>query len=104
MRTAIEHAGAERGLLILARGDEYRVEAEATTSSDTVTVDLRQASVTAADLPESVFHYVVRTKESVLLDDASGESPFSTMPRRGASFLRIRTSASARLVLFSACP
>src|SRR5262249_40178638 len=26
MRTAIEHAGAERGLLILPRGDEYRIE------------------------------------------------------------------------------
>ena len=29
MRTAIEHAGAERGLLILPRGDELRIEAEA---------------------------------------------------------------------------
>jgi PAS domain S-box-containing protein len=77
MRTAIEHAGAERGLLILARGDEYRIEAEATTSSDTVTVGPRQASVTAADLPEAVLNYVARTKESVLLHDASGENPFS---------------------------
>ena len=49
MRTAIEHAGAERGLLILPRGDEYRIEAEATTGSNKVTVDLRQTSVTAAD-------------------------------------------------------
>ena len=32
MRTAIEHAGAERGLLIGLRSDELRVEAEATTS------------------------------------------------------------------------
>ena len=52
MRTAIEHAGAERGLLILPRGEDYRIEAEATTSSDHVNVVLRQASVTAADLPE----------------------------------------------------
>src|SRR6201999_1626359 len=29
MRTAIEHAGAERGLLILSRGVEQRLEAEA---------------------------------------------------------------------------
>ena len=77
MRTAIEHAGAERGLLILALGDEYRIEAEATTSDDTVTVGQRQASVTAEDLPESVLHYVIRTKESVLLDDAAAENPFS---------------------------
>jgi PAS domain S-box-containing protein len=77
MRTATEHAGAARGLLILARGNVYRIEAEATTGSDTVTVGLRQADVTAADLPESILHYVVRTKESVLLHDASGENPFS---------------------------
>src|SRR5262249_22767511 len=62
MRTAIEHAGAARGLLILPRGDELRIEAEATTSGDTVTVCLRDASVAAAVLPESVLHYVVRTQ------------------------------------------
>jgi PAS domain S-box-containing protein len=77
MRTAIEHAGAERGLLLLAQGDAYRIEAEAKTGNNTVTVSLRQASVTAADLPESVLNYVARTKESVLLHDASGENPFS---------------------------
>ena len=78
MRTAIEHAGAERGLLILPRGEDYRIEAEATTSSDHVNVVLRQASVTAADLPGSVFQYVLRTKESVLLQDASGQNIFAT--------------------------
>jgi len=76
MRTAIEHAGAGRGLLILVREGGYRIEAEATISSDTVTVCSRQEAVTAADLPESIFHYVVRTKESVLVHDASGEDLF----------------------------
>ena len=41
MRTAIEQAGAERGLLILPRGVEQRIAAEATTAGDTVTVHLR---------------------------------------------------------------
>ena len=77
MRTAIEHAGADRGLLILPRADEYRIEAEITTGSQ-VKVDLRQASVTAAELPESVLRYVLRTKESVLLNDANSENAFST--------------------------
>jgi PAS domain S-box-containing protein len=76
MRAAIEHAGAERGLLILARGDEYRTVAEATADSDTVAVDPRQTSVTATDLPESVLHYVARTKDSVLLHDAFSEQQF----------------------------
>jgi PAS domain S-box-containing protein len=77
MRAAIEHAGAERGLLILPRGDELRIAAEATTSGDTVIVGPREASVAAAALPESIVHYVVRTQESVILDDASAENSFS---------------------------
>ena len=78
MRTAIEHAGAERGLLILPRGVEQWIEAEATTSGDTIIVRLREASVAEAGVPESIVHYVVRTQESVILDDASAENPFST--------------------------
>src|SRR5258707_598283 len=38
MRTAIEHAGAERGLLILRRDNEPRTVAEATISGHNVTV------------------------------------------------------------------
>ncbi|SIO48674.1 PAS domain S-box-containing protein [Bradyrhizobium erythrophlei] len=78
MRTAIENAGAERGLLILARGDEYQIVAEATTGSDAVAVGPRQTNVTAADLPVSVLNYVVRTKARVLLDDVLRENPFSS--------------------------
>src|SRR5439155_11524827 len=58
MRAAIEHAGAERGLLILPRGDELHIEAEATTSGNDFTVHLRDASLTGAAVPESVVHYV----------------------------------------------
>jgi C4-dicarboxylate-specific signal transduction histidine kinase len=46
MVIAVEHAGAERGLLILPRGDQLWVEAEATTGLKTVEVNLRQALVT----------------------------------------------------------
>ncbi|HMJ84433.1 MAG TPA: PAS domain S-box protein, partial [Vicinamibacterales bacterium] len=80
MRTAIEHAGAERGVLILPRGVEQRIEAEATTSGDSVIVRLREPSVAAAALPESIAHYVVRTQESVMLDDASAQNPFAADP------------------------
>jgi PAS domain S-box-containing protein len=78
MRTAIENAGAERGLLIFARGDEYQIVAEATTGSDAVTVDPQQKGVTAADLPVSVLNYVVRTKDRLLLHDVLHENPFSS--------------------------
>ncbi len=77
MRTAIEHAGAERGVLILPRGIEQRIVAEATTSGDTIVVRLREALVAEVAVPESIVHYVVRTQESVILDDAAAENPFS---------------------------
>jgi PAS domain S-box-containing protein len=77
MRAATEYAGAERGLLVLARREEHWIEAEATTGGGTVSVNLRKARVTAADLPESVLLHVVRTKDNVLLHDAAGANPFS---------------------------
>jgi PAS domain S-box-containing protein len=77
MRTAIEHAGAERGLLVLAREDSYQIEAEATTIGDEVQVRLRQTPVTSSELPESILNYVIRTHESVILEDALMPNPFS---------------------------
>jgi PAS domain S-box-containing protein len=80
MRTAIEHAGAERGLLILARGAELRIEAEATTGGETTVVRLCDGPIAAAALPESVLHYVLRVRESVILDNAAAHSPFDADP------------------------
>jgi len=77
METALEHAGGERGLLILPRGEEMWIEAEATTAQDRIVVCRQNTRVTAAALPESVFHYVIRTRDSVLMDDASKQEPFS---------------------------
>jgi transcriptional regulator with GAF, ATPase, and Fis domain len=71
MRIAVEHAGAERGLLILLRGDEPQIEAEATTGHGRAKVSVRQAAITPSDLPQSALHYVIRTRERVVLDDAS---------------------------------
>ena len=80
MRTAIEQAGAERGLLILLQAAEPQIEAEATTSGDTVSVQLRDAPVTASVLPETVLHYVMHTRESVILDDAATQPSFAADP------------------------
>ncbi|MGY3559493.1 PAS domain S-box-containing protein [Bradyrhizobium sp. USDA 4472] len=80
MRTAIEQAGADRGLLILSHDTEPRIEAEATTHGDRVIVELRETRVTADLLPESVLHYVLRARECAVLDDAAVEPPFATDP------------------------
>jgi PAS domain S-box-containing protein len=93
MRTAIEQAGAERGLLIVPHGAEPRIEAEAMTAGDTVVVQLRDQPVTAAVLPETVLHYVMRTRESVILDDAAAHPPFAADP-----YLRQRQARSVLCV------
>jgi PAS domain S-box-containing protein len=80
MRAAIEHAGAERGLLILPRGDRLMIEAEATTGGNDVRVHQRDVSVSVAALPESIVRYVMRTQEKVILEDASSQNPFSADP------------------------
>jgi PAS domain S-box-containing protein len=77
MRVVVEEAGAVRGLLILPQGDELRIEAEAATGQDRVEVAVRQAAVTPCELPLSVLNYVLRTRESVLLDDATKPNAFS---------------------------
>jgi GAF domain-containing protein len=77
LRIAVEHAGAERGLLILFPSAEPRIAAEATTGRGQVEVTLHQMAASAAELPESALHYVFRTRESVILDDALAQNPFS---------------------------
>lgn len=77
MRTALEHAGAERAVLILPWDNELRIAAEATSNDDNVNTVPRAVSVASASLPNSIIHYVLRTQESVILDDASAENSFS---------------------------
>jgi len=77
MRTALEHAGAERGLLILVRDGEPRVEAEAITVPGKIEIAVGPAPVTSDLLPQSVLQYVIRTQESILLEDASTNTIYS---------------------------
>jgi signal transduction histidine kinase len=102
MRIAVEHAGAERGLLILVRGDEAQIEAEATTRSGSVEVIVRQAAVMPSALPQSALHYVMRTRASVVLDDASVSNPHSedeyVRQRRPRSLLCLPIVKQTKLV------
>jgi len=79
MRMAMAQAGAERGMLILARGNAQRIAAEAATSDDRVSVHLCDEAVAETLLPQAVLHCVLRTGESVVLDDAT-QSSFAADP------------------------
>jgi PAS domain S-box-containing protein len=77
MRIALEHAGAERGLLILLRDNEALIEAQAVTGHGRVEVAARLSVIRPSDLPLSALHYVIRTRERVVLDDASAGNLYS---------------------------
>ncbi|WP_375786999.1 AAA family ATPase [Bradyrhizobium sp. Pha-3] len=80
MRTALEQAGAERGLLIIPRGAEPRIAAEATISDDTIAVCLHDHAIVEGMLPGSVLQYVLRTHQSVIIDDAATQTIFAADP------------------------
>lgn len=80
MTLTLAHAGADRALLVLPRGDRLRIEAQARTAQGAVSFELQSAPASAADLPLSVVHYALRTRTPVLIDDARRPGPFSTDP------------------------
>ena len=80
MRTAIEHAGAERGLLLLAQDGTQRIAAEAAVVGETVAVQLCDDEASGERLPAAVLQHVLRTQESVVLDDAVSHGLFSGDP------------------------
>jgi predicted ATPase/signal transduction histidine kinase/tRNA A-37 threonylcarbamoyl transferase component Bud32 len=82
---AIENAGAQRGALLLPSGDTLSVVAISSASSGSVAV--LPAESVAPELPWTILSYVRRTREHVLLGDASKPHPFSAdehLARSGA--------------------
>jgi GAF domain-containing protein len=77
MTISLENAGADRGLLILPVEDDYLIQAEAEAAGDKVEVVLCQKPIRGISCPESLVRYVIRTHESVILDDASRPNLFS---------------------------
>jgi len=69
MRIVVEHAGADRGLLLVDRAGSWHIRAEATAADSGVDVRVLDAPATGADLPLSVLQYTTQTRKPLLLDD-----------------------------------
>jgi predicted ATPase/signal transduction histidine kinase len=74
---ALEEAGARRGVLLVLGNGDLRSLAEATVTASGVDVRMLEAP---AVLPDMVLRYVERTREAVVLDDASLPNEFSRDP------------------------
>ncbi len=70
---AVEHSGAQRGLLILLHDEEPHVEAKAQSGDERVEIVIRHERVKPTDLPQSVLQFVLRTREQVLHGDACSQ-------------------------------
>ncbi|WAS91371.1 AAA family ATPase [Nannocystis punicea] len=75
LRIVIEHAGADQGYVLLVRDERLSVAAHITGRGGAVRVLDAGAESTSA-LPRSILHYVRRSRERVLLDDATARHPF----------------------------
>jgi predicted ATPase/signal transduction histidine kinase len=71
MSIALEHAGAERGVLLLPQGEDLRIIAEAIIDSNGITVRGGPPAGIWDALPRSLIRYACRTRKTVLVDDAS---------------------------------
>lgn len=102
MRTAMEQAGASRGVLILQDKTDRHVAAEATIQGNAIAVQLRNCALSEHDLPVSVIHHVLRAAEHIVLDDAVAQRPYSTDPylrqRRARSILCLPLLNQAKLI------
>ena len=76
-------------MLIWPRGEELRIEAEATTAEGRIYVHFISRAVSSSEVPKPVVQYAARTHEPVILDDASNRSSFSQ-----DAYVRLRHSRS----------
>jgi PAS domain S-box-containing protein len=75
MKIALQNAGADRGLLILSRHNDFLIEAEGQSSGDAFTVVMCHAPISGPDCPEALLRYVIRTQKTLIVDDASVPDP-----------------------------
>ena len=80
IKIAIENAGAQTGFLILENLGQLIIEAKGTVEPMEVEVQQSIGVEASRQLPISLLNYVARTRESVVLNDASKLSIFTTDP------------------------
>ncbi|HUO00248.1 MAG TPA: AAA family ATPase, partial [Bradyrhizobium sp.] len=102
MRAAIEHAGAERALMISPHDKGFQIEAEAITRGGEINVQVRERGAYETAIPETLIRYATRTQETVILDDAFSPNPFVAdsyiSQRRARSILCLPLTNQGKLV------
>ncbi len=102
MRTIVENAGAQKGILVLNHGGELRVEALITVDPNRIQLGIREPVDRSSELPASIVQYVARSKEALVFADAASEPRFARDPyvarQRPKSLLCLAMLHQGRLV------
>ncbi|MGA7937033.1 MAG: AAA family ATPase, partial [Kovacikia sp.] len=80
IKIAIENAGAQTGVLLLEKEGQLLIEARGTVNEERAIVRQSIPVETSQQLPLSLIHYVARTRDNVILADATREGRFTTDP------------------------
>ncbi|MEH2446325.1 MAG: PAS domain-containing protein [Nostoc sp.] len=82
MQILIENAGAQTGCLLLENSGEWMIEAacELNDGEAACATQVLQSIRLTNQLPKSIIQYVIRTHESVILNDATREGDFTNEP------------------------
>ncbi|MDL5054301.1 AAA-like domain-containing protein [Oscillatoria laete-virens NRMC-F 0139] len=78
IKIAIENAGAQTGFLILEKDGKLLIEAQGAVDEERAIIRQSTPVESHSQLPSSLIHYVARTKEDVILADASREGMFTS--------------------------
>ncbi|HEY9831217.1 MAG TPA: AAA family ATPase [Stenomitos sp.] len=78
MQILIENAGAQTGCLLLENAGEWTIEAacELCDGENVCATQVLQSAPISNRLPESIIHYVIRTHDLIILNDATHEGNF----------------------------
>ncbi|HEY0135640.1 MAG TPA: ATP-binding protein, partial [Nannocystis sp.] len=76
----VEYAGAERGVLALARDGQLHVQAQLRVDLPRLETDLDEPLIDSTRLPTTVVEYVARTSEAVVLGQAVSDNRFADDP------------------------
>jgi predicted ATPase/signal transduction histidine kinase/CheY-like chemotaxis protein/tRNA A-37 threonylcarbamoyl transferase component Bud32 len=77
MHIVIENAGAEKGVLLLPKENQWFIEAQKEIKCDEVKVLHALAIEQQNQVPITLIHYIARTQKNVVLSDATQEGRFT---------------------------
>jgi len=77
MKILIENVGAQKGYLILENQGKLLIEAEGVMNEERITVLQSEPVQNCQEISENIINYVARTKENVVLNDATRAGNFT---------------------------